>query len=863
MAQLPDLKFGIKAIDQASKPLKKVRGEVDKTQKSHRNLKPVLLGAAAGFAAVGAAAAKALTEFAEYEKSLNRLNTNLKLIGVTSKAAQREFANIATEIQNVTTLSDGAALEIQSMFLSLGAAPEQVKLAVQTTADVAAATGRSVEEIGRQIAKTFGGYAGELGETIPALKELTQEQLRAGEALGLLSDRFGGAASEEVKTLAGSYAQLKNSLSDVLKIFGSMIAEGTNIGGFFQFITDKVNGLVLALGGGTEEQRLSRQLAKLQEEFGAIETFGPVNIGARQRMAGMEPRTLQKVEAEIEKVRDRLVEVRNERSKSLRIAQEQFKIQQDSAKALKENTMSAKEIAKHEAEQLKLAKDRLKYIDGVAKRYNEIQDRKKQMAEFDRMQRQTQTFGAVQSGLSGNAGALAGNITQLAGGSAAMASMVSGITELVRNAKQLPGLIDGMMQGLMEGMVEGIPVLIEYLSGDFIATLMSDFIPALVENMFRLVPALVGGIIKGVGELIANLPNLVVGIGKGIVTGLADGFTSALKNIGGLFGFGGDDRSPQEKLNDTIRNLNDVFKSLQDTLIETTNEIRFSLKGTGGQISQRKGEFNRLVRSRRSLNREFKEAGRSGDTERAAEIVQEIAANQKEQLQKAQSLFALENRRLDEIFKAEKEIFDQRMQTTEAEKQAAQQLISEYQSLKDRALSAFSSLRENIIGSQLGPQANVSRLQDAFSSANSPEAKAQAAEALAGGLQARLAQARSLAQQGAITGEDFRRIQEDILKQLETAESETVSEFDRLISEQQKVVERSDQQIKVLERGFERFEQGIERQREDLERYFTQMIDRLDAIYVGGGGSANDYWTDRSYTENRYNRRGRLGSSRN
>ena len=47
----------------------------------------------------------------------------------------------------------------------------------------------------RNLNKTYGGLAGELGETVPELRGLTAEQMKNGAAVKILGERYKGLAS--------------------------------------------------------------------------------------------------------------------------------------------------------------------------------------------------------------------------------------------------------------------------------------------------------------------------------------------------------------------------------------------------------------------------------------------------------------------------------------------------------------------------------------------------------------------------------------------------------------------------------------------------------------------------------------------
>ena len=52
----------------------------------------------------------------------------------------------------------------------------------------------TLESAVKNLAKTFGGLTGELGESIPKLKELTTEQLKSGEAVKFVLENYKGYA---------------------------------------------------------------------------------------------------------------------------------------------------------------------------------------------------------------------------------------------------------------------------------------------------------------------------------------------------------------------------------------------------------------------------------------------------------------------------------------------------------------------------------------------------------------------------------------------------------------------------------------------------------------------------------------------
>ena len=154
---------------------------------------------------------------ARQELAERKLQTAL---GRTSKALLEQ----ASALQRVTTVGDEAIIEQQAFLASLKFTESQIKDIITASIDLSAATGISLESAVRNTAKTFSGLAGELGELIPQLRDLTQEEMKAGDAVKVIADLFGGQAKAQTETLTGSIEQMKNALGDAGEAIGILIS---------------------------------------------------------------------------------------------------------------------------------------------------------------------------------------------------------------------------------------------------------------------------------------------------------------------------------------------------------------------------------------------------------------------------------------------------------------------------------------------------------------------------------------------------------------------------------------------------------------------------------------------------------------
>jgi len=159
------------------------------------------------------------------EDAINDLNNALVRGGEFSKKTSLEMQKFASELQQVSKFGDEAILSQMAFAQSMGATGEQSKTVLAAAADMASALNIDLNSAVRNISKTLGGYAGELGEVIPELKNLTAEQLKAGLGIDLLAQKFKGAAESQISTFSGAIEQASNTFGDLQETLGFTITQ--------------------------------------------------------------------------------------------------------------------------------------------------------------------------------------------------------------------------------------------------------------------------------------------------------------------------------------------------------------------------------------------------------------------------------------------------------------------------------------------------------------------------------------------------------------------------------------------------------------------------------------------------------------
>jgi len=193
--------------------------------------------ALAGTAVAGIFTGLSIRAAIQQEEAVNSVNQALASAGRFSEEASRDFQNFASELQQVSTIGDETTLELLSLASTFASTNDQAKELTTAAVELAAATGRDANAALIQLGKTLGGTAGELAEVVPATKELTKEQLLAGDAIQLVANRFAGSAQGATRTFAGAFTQLTNAAGDALELFGDFIIKSPALVGVFNELT--------------------------------------------------------------------------------------------------------------------------------------------------------------------------------------------------------------------------------------------------------------------------------------------------------------------------------------------------------------------------------------------------------------------------------------------------------------------------------------------------------------------------------------------------------------------------------------------------------------------------------------------------
>ena len=201
---------------------------------------------------------------------------------------QQRLIKQAGELQSRSLFGDEEIIGQQAFLASLGLTEQQINDTIEAAAQLSSATGMTLDSAVKNLAKTYGGLSGELGESIPKLKELTVEQMKNGEAVKFILENYKGFAESAAETGLGPLQQLKNSIGNVGEEIGKvlmpMVQAVANVlkdfAGWLQGLPPTVKTVTVVVGG------LAASLGPLSIGLGSIIKMLPAVKAGLAALAG-------------------------------------------------------------------------------------------------------------------------------------------------------------------------------------------------------------------------------------------------------------------------------------------------------------------------------------------------------------------------------------------------------------------------------------------------------------------------------------------------------------------------------------------------------------------------------------------------
>ena len=183
-------------------------------------------GAAAAGIAVAVSAAKKYIEalqdaneaYKVQEKAENALRKAADNNPYLNGEGVRRLKAYASELQSVSNYGDEATIDIMARLASTGRTEAEIMKIMGAAADYAAATHTDLASAAQTLNATYSGISGTLGKQVGEIKDLTEAQLKNGDAIDIIAKKYKGFAQEA----ADSGIQAKNAFGDFMESLGKI-----------------------------------------------------------------------------------------------------------------------------------------------------------------------------------------------------------------------------------------------------------------------------------------------------------------------------------------------------------------------------------------------------------------------------------------------------------------------------------------------------------------------------------------------------------------------------------------------------------------------------------------------------------------
>ena len=236
--------------EKTASDIAKINDELQTLQKSAKKTSEGVDGFSAKlskFSVIGFAAIKSIktsisfldkvtSSYFEARDAVTKLDQALLIAGTKSiPTSSKALQDLADQLEATGLASAEQFLGLAKIGIYAGNSTEQVEKLLKASADLASARDIPVEAAFRALSASLKGSAGSLAAFIPELKDMTEQQGKAGFAIEYVANLLGGAAAKNVDTFAGKMAVLGTKLGDIGEEIGKII---TKIFGFEENISN-------------------------------------------------------------------------------------------------------------------------------------------------------------------------------------------------------------------------------------------------------------------------------------------------------------------------------------------------------------------------------------------------------------------------------------------------------------------------------------------------------------------------------------------------------------------------------------------------------------------------------------------------
>ena len=192
-----------------------------------------------------------LSLWGEQEQSVVAMTTALKAQGSYTPALAKQYQDLASELQGLSTDGDETLLKMQALLIQVGdVGPDQMREALTAAQDLAVGLDVDLKTAALLVGKAFAGDTATLKRYGIVLDKTELKQRGVAVVLEAIQSKFGGQAAAKAQTFSGVIEQLGNTWGDLKEKIGQWIAQSS---GMLTPMLAKISGAVTWLNDNFEE----------------------------------------------------------------------------------------------------------------------------------------------------------------------------------------------------------------------------------------------------------------------------------------------------------------------------------------------------------------------------------------------------------------------------------------------------------------------------------------------------------------------------------------------------------------------------------------------------------------------------------
>ena len=168
-----------------------------------------------------------------YQDQTFQMDAVFRNLGTTYDEQRDKIKSLSEEMWNYAGVGESTVNEIVKQMAIFSGDIEEAYRAVPAILDLTSTGLVNIDMATRGLSQTYEGQVGVLGRYLPALRNLSEEELKQGKAIDFILGKYKGLAHAHTVTLPGSIETLKDSFQDLAislagktsKSFASMISE--------------------------------------------------------------------------------------------------------------------------------------------------------------------------------------------------------------------------------------------------------------------------------------------------------------------------------------------------------------------------------------------------------------------------------------------------------------------------------------------------------------------------------------------------------------------------------------------------------------------------------------------------------------